>query len=102
MSPLRYPQKLRADGARVWLASSIFRLFRLLFSRGAVCPLPTAVVSALLFPHPAPHGRCFFTAFGSMGRRLKEVFGSKVAFGLEGGYNLQVCEDGVRCGRIDR
>ena len=27
---------------------------------------------------------------GSMGRRLKEVFGSKVAFGLEGGYNLQV------------
>lgn len=25
-----------------------------------------------------------------MGKRLKEVFGRKVAFGLEGGYNLQV------------
>ena len=24
-----------------------------------------------------------------IGRRLKEVFGKKVAFGLEGGYNLQ-------------
>lgn len=28
--------------------------------------------------------------FGRMGKRLKDVFGSKVAFGLEGGYNLQV------------
>eukprot|EP00903_Cladosiphon_okamuranus_P011457 g10791.t1 len=28
--------------------------------------------------------------FGRMGRRLKDVFGSNVAFGLEGGYNLQV------------
>lgn len=25
-----------------------------------------------------------------MGKRLEQVFGRKVAFGLEGGYNLQV------------
>ncbi|CAM9630866.1 unnamed protein product [Ectocarpus sp. 6 AP-2014] len=34
--------------------------------------------------------------YGRMGKRLKEVFGSKVAFGLEGGYNLQVTPVAIR------
>eukprot|EP00904_Undaria_pinnatifida_P010795 jgi/Undpi1/6846/HiC_scaffold_21.g09322.m1 len=34
--------------------------------------------------------------FGRIGRRLKEVFGKKVAFGLEGGYNLQVTPKAIR------
>ncbi|CAN0389616.1 unnamed protein product, partial [Scytosiphon promiscuus] len=28
--------------------------------------------------------------YARMGKRLQDVFGGKVAFGLEGGYNLQV------------
>ncbi|CAN0256302.1 unnamed protein product [Pylaiella littoralis] len=34
--------------------------------------------------------------FGRMGKRLREVFGRKVAFGLEGGYNLKVTPLAIR------
>lgn len=34
--------------------------------------------------------------FGRMGRRLRDVFGSKVAFGLEGGYNVQETPKAIR------
>ncbi|CAN0388880.1 unnamed protein product [Ascophyllum nodosum] len=34
--------------------------------------------------------------YARMGSRIREVFGNKVAFGLEGGYNLQVTPKAIR------